>query len=150
MSARKPYEQRERRYVVDYVRTRYPDSYVIYQPKLGSIPEKYMGVDLSGLSSNIFDVTKRYADALVSLPDRNVLIEAKILFKIGAIAQLRHYATLIPQTEIPGIDTSKRLELQIVTVSVDAQDAAYASTEGVAVVVYQPQYAVEYLSSLLK
>ena len=150
MANRAPYKQRERKYVVDYVRTKYPDSYVLYNFRVGGIPTKLEGVDITGLSSNIYKVFNRYVDAIVITADKIILIEAKILADIGAVSQLEYYASLVYQTPELAQYSKLPLELRIVTASADPSFVAYATSKGINVQVFQTQDAVDYLAQLLK
>lgn len=150
MSLRRPYQQRERRYIVDYVRTRYPDAYAIFNQRLGGMPAKLEGVDIGNISSNIYKVFNRYVDALVIQPDKVLLIEAKILADLGAVSQLEYYAALVGQTPDLARYSALPLELHIVTASADPSFVAFAASKNITIDIYRPPYAVEYLTTLLK
>jgi hypothetical protein len=150
MSLRKPSEQRERRYIVDYVRFRYPNSPALFNLRLGGIPAKLEGQDIHGLSSNIFKVFNRYVDAAVLAPDLLLLIEAKILADLGAVSQLQYYASLVSSTPELAAYQELPLKLLIVTASADPSFVAFATGNNVSVEIYTPPYATEYLSTLLK
>src|SRR4051812_44250118 len=98
MSFRKKSEPVERAYVVAYVRTAYPDSQVLFNARLGPIPDKFAGMDLTGLSSNIFKVFNRYADAVVIQPDKLILVEGKMVDILPAIGQIMFYRFLLAKT----------------------------------------------------
>lgn len=150
MSTRQPYQQRERRYVVEWVRTRWPTNAALFNVRLGGIPAKFQGVDVGGLSSNIFKVFNRYVDAAVILPDRLILIEAKILGDLGAVSQLEYYASLVPSTPALAIYSALPLELRIVTASAEPTFTEFAASKGISVDVFRPPWAVEYLTTLLR
>jgi len=143
-------EQRERRFIVDYVRTRYPNDRAMFNVRLGGIPAKMEGVDIGGLSSNIYKVFNRYVDAIVIAQDRLLLIEAKILVDLGAVSQLEYYRSLVPQSPDLARYSALPIDLQIVTASADPSFVAFAASKGVNIVVFRPPYAVEYLTTLLK
>lgn len=150
MSIRKPSEQRERRYIVDYVRTKYPNNEAMFNVRLGGIPAKLEGVDIGGLSSNIYKVFNRYIDAVVILQNRLLLIEAKILADLGAVSQLEYYASLVQSTPELSQYSSLPLELHIVTASADPSFIGFATSKNITIDIYRPTYAAEYLTTLLK
>lgn len=132
------------------MRTRWPNNVAMFNVRLGGIPAKMEGVDISGMSSNIFKVFNRYVDAIVILPDRLLLIEAKILADLGAVSQLEYYAGLISSSPELAAYVALPLELHIVTVSADPSFVSFAASKQINIDIYRPAYAVEYLTTLLK
>lgn len=147
---RKRSEPRERRMIVDYVRTKYPDATALFNERLGGIPEKLAGVMTAELSPNIAQPWARYVDAVVIQPKLLTLIEAKIPAKIAAVSQLLFYRSLLPKTPrlVPYLD--RPIALEIVTAVPDPELLAYAESQGIRVEIYQPTYVMEYLAVLLK
>lgn len=113
------------------------------------MPEKLAGVDIGAASPNIYKVFNRYVDGVVFLPDRILLIEAKILAEPGAVSQLKNYAMLFYQTPEFASMAGTPLELQIVTCLADPSFLQFAKGEGVGVVIFKTPAAEQYLSILL-
>ena len=147
MSVRGPYQQRERFYIVDFCRTKYPNNEVKFNVRLGGIPEKLQNINIGDISPNIFKVWNRYADAIVFLPNKLILLEAKLRADIGVVSQIEYYQTLISSTPELQAYAGLPVELHIVCALPDPQLVAYAQSRGIIIDVYQPPYAQEYIKS---
>lgn len=143
-------EQRERLYVVEYVRTAYPNDRALFNVRLGAIPTDMSGVNIGNLSPNIFKVFNRYVDALVIKQDRLIMIEAKILLDLGAISQLQYYATIYKGTPELANYFDLPLELELVTATAEPSVVEFANQKGIRVVVFQTPQALNYVKSLLR
>ena len=150
MVARRPYAQRERAYIVDFVRTKYPYDLCYFNFRLGGLPAQAEGFDIGDLSSNIWKVFNRYVDALVVQSDRLILLEAKILADLGAVSQLEYYSSLVKTTPELAQYLQLPVELHIVTASGDPAFIAFAQAKNIIVDIYRTQTAVDYLKQLLK
>ncbi len=90
-------------------------------------------------------VFRRWADAVVILPDRIVLIEAKILPKPGVGEQLDLYERLIPETPELRQHAHKPIEKVLVCAIEDRLVTQLLRERGIRVVVYKPAWIDEYL-----
>jgi len=88
----------EPRWVAEYIVKFYPHYPVRYRVALGPVPEEL--VKAHGLSKalRIYRAWRPEADALLILPDRLVLVEAKIFKVMDGISKLPIYKALIPKT----------------------------------------------------
>ena len=143
-------EQRERRYIVDYCRTKFPNATIFYNFKLGGVPSSLHRDPNVAENPNIAMPWARYVDACVILPDKMLLIEAKLPAKLEAVAQLMLYRQLVPKTPQLSQYLNRVLELRIVTARPDPELVRFANEQGIQVEIYQPDYAMEYLAVLLR
>lgn len=90
-------------------------------------------------------VFRRWADALVFLPDKIVLIEAKILPQPGVISQLKLYEELIPKTPQLAEHYYKPVEKLLVCAIEDRVITELARREGIRVVVFRPAWIDAYM-----
>lgn len=150
MSFRKKSEPVERAFVVAYVRTAYPSDQVQFNARLGPIPTKFAGMDLSGLSANIFKVYNRYADAVVIQPNKLILVEGKMVDILPAIGQIMYYRYLLPKTPEFSSYAALPIEMEIVCPSPDPEIVAFAQSVGIRVVIWTNSSATAYLSTALK
>lgn len=150
MSLRKKSEPVERAFVVAYVRTAYPSDQVQFNARLGPIPTKFLGVDLGGMSENIYKVYNRYADAVVVQPDKLILVEGKMIDILPAIGQIMYYRFLLPKTPEFAAYAALPVEMEIVCPSPDPEIVAFAQSVGIRVVIWTNANATAYLSSALK
>ena len=95
---RKPYVQRDRRYVAEYVDQVYPRDKVFFNLRLGPAPigvaEKYPGVDVDRYAR----VWKKTCDAVVVTENEVVLIEGELRRPLLALGELISYRDLLFQT----------------------------------------------------
>ena len=142
-------EQRERRMIVDYVRTKYPDATVYYNFKVGGAPSSLEKNTSVIENPNIALPWARYVDALVITPTELLLIEAKLPAKPEAVAQLMLYRQLLPKTPQLSGYLNLPVRLRIVTARPDPQLVEFAAQQGIEVEIFQPDYAMVYLEKLL-
>jgi hypothetical protein len=95
---RKPYVQRDIRYVSEYVDQNYPHDKVFFNLRLGPPPigvaEKYPGVDVNRYAR----VWKKTCDAVVVTDKEVVLIEGELRRPLLALGELVIYRDLLFQT----------------------------------------------------
>ena len=136
---------REQRLVSEFVARFYPDHESRTHVHLGSTPPRFRGRYASAPEERLVGVFRRWADALVFLPDRIVLIEAKILPQPGVLSQLSLYAELIPKTPELQEHWSKPVEKVLVCAIEDPLISELARREGVRVVIFRPRWITNYL-----
>ncbi len=142
---RVPYQQRERRYVVEYVMLAYPNCPVFFNLRVGALPQdlarRYPGQDMDRLAR----VWKRFADAVVVLPDSLVLIETKLRRPTEAIGEIISYRAVLWET--PELQAYGKLPVrcELVTVQDDPQLRPALVAQGIQIVIYAPQWALDYL-----
>lgn len=140
-----PRKERERRYITEYMMSKYPDGQFQLNVELGQIPQDY--IDRYGLNkaAAIFRPTRPRVDAIAWLPNAYLLIEAKVRdIKIG-IGDLLFYRLLIPKTpDLPFYDGQPVKCLLVVPWSIDWVKAA-AEASDVEIVVFKPDWIDEYV-----
>lgn len=145
---RKESQQRERRYVVEFVQGHYPERIqVFYNMRLGPGPvelrRRYPDEPESAFKSWL-----KYADAVVVLARSLILVEAKIRRPIDAMGQLIHYKTLIAETPELAPWRDKPVELVLVTPREDMDLISTATGQGVNVMIYSPPWVLDYLKEI--
>lgn len=148
-NGRKPSQQRERRLVLDYVMTKYPDAIKFFNYRVGGVPSSlHRNKDVME-NPSLAIPWARYVDAIVVLPEKLILIEAKLPAKLEAVAQLMMYKQLVPLTPELANYRSLPIQLLLVTARPDPQLIGFANQQGIDVDIFQPDYALEYLAHLL-
>lgn len=142
------WEPREQRLVAEFVNFAYPGVESRTHVHLGTVQPRLRGRFTSDEDLRIVGLFRRWADALVFLPDRTVLIEAKIKPEPGVTAQLKLYARLLPNT--PELEECKHKPVEKVLVCAieDPQVSALAREENIRVVVFRPKWIEAYLDVL--
>ncbi len=136
--------------IVEYVRLKYPSATAFFNVKLGGIPQQFATSSLIQQYPNIYKSWNRYADAIVILATRLILIEAKIPAKVAAVSQLLFYRDLLLTTpEFVGY-AALPVQLVLVTAQPDPALVVFANKSGITVELYQPPWIIDYLNNLLK
>lgn len=136
---------REQRLVSEFVAEFYEGYETRTHVHLGSTPPRLRGRFAKPEDERLVGVFRRWADALVFMPDRLVLIEGKILPQPGVLAQLSLYERLIPNTPELAEHKDKRIEKVLVCALEDPLISTLAREEGVRVVIYRPLWIEDYL-----
>ena len=90
---------------------------------------------------------RRWADALVILPDRIEIIESKIMQTVGQTAQLQLYAALLPDTPELAEFRGRRIEMVAVVALSDPAATYQARQAGIQVVVWPPPWLSEWMAA---
>ena len=146
--ARNEYQQRERRYVPEFVNERYKDrTAVFYNMAVGPAPEEIYRLHPEIPLEN-FRRWRFWVDAVVIRRNQLILIEGKLRKPAEGLGQLLLYRALLPQT--PEMSPYKGLvvDMVLVTARPDPRVIGVAATLGVYVEVFKPAWAMEYLRSV--
>jgi len=143
--SRKPYEQRERRYVQEYVNEKFSDrDFVLYNTPIGPAPE-----ELSKAHPEIplehFRRWRLWADAVLGWKGLLVLVEAKLRNPKVGVGYLLEYAPLVKQTPELRAYVNRPLQLRLVTPRQDPRIIDMAGTHGIIVDIFYKDWVGEYL-----
>lgn len=142
---KRDWQPREQRLVSEFVARFYPDHESRTHVHLGSTPPRLKGRYATDEEARLLGVFRRWADALVFLPDRIILIEGKILPQPGVISQLKLYEELIPKTPELAEHKSKPIEKVLVCAIEDRLISELARREGVTVRIFHPAWIDKYM-----
>ena len=145
---RKQSKQRERRYVVEYVSEKLPERrHAIFNVPIGPPPEvlakAHPEVPLSA-----YRRWRLYADAVVIMPDRLILIEAKLRKPSDGLGKLIQYRPLVKQTPELTPYINLPLECRLVTPRPDPRVITPAAANDIIVAIFKPDWAMAYLREL--
>ena len=146
--AGKTFEPREERMLSEWLARTYQTGRIIQRVRLGPILTNLANAPLNLAEYNLVGNVRRWADAVVILPDRVVLIEAAILPDPGDVSRLHLYAELWPHTPEYSEYTGLPLELVLLTAIPDPVLVRIAGKFGVSCVQYTPDWISEYLATL--
>lgn len=139
---------REQRLVSEFIAEFYPEYESRTHVHLGSTPPRLRGRFAKPTDERLVGVFRRWADAIVIMPDRIVLIEAKILPHPGVLSQLKLYARLLPSTPELVEHKNKPIERVLLCAIPDPLLNQMCREEGVRVVIYRPRWITAYLKHL--
>ncbi len=139
------WQPREQRLVSEYLARFHPDHESRTHVHLWSTPPRLKGQYATDKEERLVGVFRRWADAIVFLPDRLILIEGKILPQPGVISQLSLYEDLIPKTPELAEHREKPIVKMLVCAIEDKLISALARREGVQVRIFHPAWINEYM-----
>jgi len=142
---KRDWQPREQRLVAEFIAQFYPDYDSRTHVHLGSTPPRLLGRYSTNEDARLTGVFRRWADGLVFMPDRLVLIEGKILPQPGVISQLKLYAELLPKTPELAEHKDKPIEQVIVCAIEDKLISELARREGIRVQIFRPAWIDEYM-----
>jgi len=148
MAQKRQWQAREMRLVVEYLAKNYGKYETRTRVRVGTVPRSLDHPDLTDAERRALGVWRRWADAVVVMPTKLILIEAKIRPGPEAIAQLKLYKHLLPKT--PELQAHKRkpIELVLLFALPDAAVEQLARREGIRVVYFKPRWVDDYLEEL--
>ena len=140
-----PRQERERRYIAEYMRHQWPEGNWQLNVELGAIPQDYVDRYGLGKAAAMFRPTRPRVDAVKWTPEAYYLIEAKIRDIKAGIGDLSYYQNMIPKTpDLPFYDGQPIIARLVVPWMIEwIQDAADAS--GVEVVVFEADWIADYV-----
>ncbi|MBA7518434.1 hypothetical protein ES705_10504 [subsurface metagenome] len=145
---KRDWQPREQRLVSEFVARFYGDYESRTHVHLGSTPPRLKGKFITDEDARLVGVFRRWADAIVFMPDRLILIEGKILPQPGVLSQLKLYEELIPKTPELSEHRGKPIEKIIVCAIEDPLITELARREGVGVRIYRPSWINSYMKKL--
>ena len=139
---------REMRLVSEYLAENYPHAVTMQRVRLGTVPEELIIPGMEEAEIRMLTVYKRYADALVILPDELILIEAAILPDLGDISKLLAYEILLYNTPELKEYLDRPVTKQLVYAIRDDLIVMLAHRSGIVPVQFSPPWIKDYLKEL--
>jgi len=134
--------------VSEFLVKNYSDYPTRTRVRVGSIHPDLKPEELTDAEKKMVGVFRRWADAIVFMPDRLVLIEAAIRPSPGDISQLELYERLLPMTPELADHKGKPIEKMLVWAIEDPPIAVMARERGIRVVYFHPSWIDDYLKIL--
>lgn len=134
--------------VSEYLAKTYPDHPTRTRVRVGSVHPELRPGELSKAELKMVGVFRRWADAIVFMPDRLILIEAAIRPNPGDISQLELYEHLLPKTPELAEHKDKPIEKVLLYALEDPVIVKMARDRGIGVTYFHPDWIDEYLKVL--
>lgn len=134
------YTRRELRLLGEYLAATYPHATIANNVRLGDYPihlARQLPPDVPKESLSSY---RRYVDAIVKLPDKVILVEAKIILDTDAYGAMKLYATEWPNTPEYQSWTALPFDQVLVAAVIDPKVKAMAEADGMIVVQYSPPW----------
>jgi hypothetical protein len=145
---KRQWQPREMRLVAEYLAQEYPDHETQTRVRLGTIRSEIGAENLEPAELRAMGVWRRWADAIVFMPDRLILIEAKIRPQPGDISQLEVYEGLVHKTPELAEHKGKPVEKVLLYALEDPIIADMARERGIKVTYFCPDWIDGYLRLL--
>ena len=145
---KRQWQAREMRLVSEFLAERYSDYTTQTRVRLGSVHPDLQPEKLSPAELRAMGVWRRWADAIVFMPDHLVLIEAAIRPSPGDISQLELYKHLLPLTPELAEHKEKPIEPLLLYALEDPVIVGMARERGIQVVYFHPGWVDDYLKIL--
>lgn len=120
----------------------------MYRVRLGMPPTWAIPSIKDGVPAEIYMIYQRWADAIVIRATDIIIIEGKIRLGPGVISQIKLYEQLLPKT--PRFFEFKELPIRLIILTAmrDPEVEALAASEGIEVVVFSPDWVIDYLKEI--
>jgi len=145
---KRQWQAREMRLVSEYLAKHYAKYPSQTRVRLGAIRPEIKSAELTDADKAMLGMWRRWADAIVFMPDRLLLIEAAIRPSPGDISQLELYETLIDKTPELAEHKGKAVEKVLLFAIEDPAVATMARKHGIKVIYFKPDWVDEYLKLL--
>ena len=140
-----PRQERERRYIAEYMMATWPEGKWILNVELGPIPKEYVDRYGLGKAAAMFRPTRPRVDAVKWLPGAYYLVEAKIRDIKAGIGDLSYYKGMTVNTpDLPCYEGQPIILRLVVPWIIDWIRAA-ADAAGVEVVVFWSDWIADYV-----
>jgi len=124
--------QKEARFLNEWLMMRWPTALQWKRVRLGPLPDKDLGA--------LMKITLRWVDAVVFDGEKVWLVEAKLKSELGAIAQLKEYKRLFPETPEFQLLRDKPIEMMLLIPYEWVDLVAAAKREGIIVEIFKPAW----------
>lgn len=139
------HQDRERRYIADYMLQEFPQGGWTLNVPLGEVPEEIVARYGPVRGAALFRPSRPRVDAVASLPDRYLLLEAKVREPKAAIGELLLYRDLAAMTmDLPGY-RGQPIALRLVVPWLLDWVREVARNHALEVAVYLPAWIEDYI-----
>jgi len=147
---RRPRREWEAEYVAEYVSAAFPGEKAVYHCRLGTWPTPLTEVALTPEEQAMLRVRMRWADAVVILPDKLVVVEGKLRASefLKGLGELQLYVHLVPHTEEFLAWKGTPVVGRLLTPIEDPVVNAIARQQGIETAVYKPKFWNEFLTAI--
>jgi len=140
----------EMRLVTEWLQANYSHAAYQVRARLGSLPMNLGTGDADTPEARlVHNAFARWADALVFLPDRTLVVEAKLVAHPSAIAQLMLYQRLIPASPYLNLRPDLPVRPILLFAVEDVLVSQMAREQGIGLEQYHPAWVDEYLATKL-
>lgn len=141
-------QKRESIMISEFVVSRGFLQYAQFNVRLGRIHPELIPEDIKEEDLGILSVYRRWADCVISLPDKTIILEAKIVSRLGALEALEIYKQLYLSSPEYIHRHSIPIELWFIYAVEDPVLNNLARQKGIIPIEYRPAWLPDYLAIL--
>lgn len=145
---RVPYQQRDRRYITEYVLLAFPGRPAWFNLRLGHAPDEIARRNPGINVDRVARVWLRTADAVVANEVEFVLLEGELRRPVESVGELLIYRDLIYDTAELRPYGRLPIRMMLVCPINDPSLSSIMRGQGIELAIYQPQWALDYLRSV--
>ncbi len=123
----------------------FPGEQLLEQVRLGPTRSHLVGVTVTPALEAALRVSNWYADGVLCLPDKTLIIEAKIKPNPSAVGQVLFYARLAIRTPIFQSRLALPIQTAVLFAEADNDVSDFSRALGVTVFTYTPMWIADYL-----
>ena len=144
-----PRQERERRYIAEYLKEQYPKGNWQLNVELGRIPSEYVQRYGMTKAAALFRPTRPRVDAVIWEPGAYTLVEAKLRDIKAGIGDLLYYKAVLPETPDLPYYEGQPYRLRLVVPWMIEWIKQVSDAAGVEVVVYWQEWIADYVRERL-
>jgi len=148
MAQKRDWQPREQRLVSEFLFKEYPTTPYMTRVRLGSYAADLDPVQLAPAEIRMLTVRKRWADALILLKEKTIIVEGAIRSDPGDISKLEIYARLFVKTPEFKDRWTLPLELMLIYAIEDPVAVELAREKGIRCIPFRPDWIDDYLRLL--
>ena len=138
-------QERERRYISEYMRQTWPEGHWQLNVELGPIPQEYLDRYGLGKAAAMFRPTRPRVDAVKWTENKYYLVEAKIRDIKAGIGDLSYYRGMVPRTPDLPYYNGQELVFRLVVPWMIEWIRVAADAAGVEVIVFWQEWIADYV-----
>ena len=131
----------ERLLVYEYILRFYPETPHWLREEVGPMPEGY--------NNQLYNRTRRWADAIIRAEDEIIVIEGKMKAEPNVIGQVLNYKNLIPQTPMLAKYKNLPVRPRVITAMITDQVKELIENSGIEVEIFKPSNYDEWYEKVM-
>lgn len=143
---KRKWQPRETRYMQEFIVGCLSPSQTFFRMRLGGVSVEEAAALPANVSTRVYTVTQRYADAICIYPDIVEIWEAKLIRPLTAVTQLQLYERLFKRTLEFAAHAHKDIDLHLLTPIRDPDLEDICQENEISIHYWEPKWVTEYLA----
>ena len=143
---KRKWQPRETRYMQEFILAALSPSQTFFRMRLGGVSEEEAAALPVNVSTRVYTVTQRYADAICIYPNDVEIWEAKLIRPLTAVTQLQLYERLFRRTPEFAAYKDWDINLHLLTPIRDPDLEDICEENEISIHYWEPEWVSEYLA----